>query len=86
MAKLFDYFFLTGFFVGFFFAAAMVLFSLGLDWAVLVPGFFVTAIRHPPLRTLLLDERLNRWMSSPLIVSGIIEMRYGGFKSLCLSL
>jgi len=54
-----DYFpFFTGFFVAFFFVA-MVLFSFGLDLAVLVPGFFVAGIRYPPLRSLLLGERRN---------------------------
>ncbi|HTT75533.1 MAG TPA: hypothetical protein VMF50_06075 [Candidatus Binataceae bacterium] len=79
-----DYFFLTGFFVAFFFA--MVLFSFGFDLAVLVPGFFVTGIRYPPLRSLLLGERRNfGWVTGPS-VSGIIEMRYGGFKGFCLFL
>ena len=58
MAKLMkDYFFLTGFFVAFFFA--MVLFSFGLDLAALAAGFFVAGIRYPPLRSLLLGERRN---------------------------
>jgi hypothetical protein len=46
MAKLIGrYFFLVVFLAGAFFFAAMVLFSLGLDFAVLVPGFFVAGIR-----------------------------------------
>jgi hypothetical protein len=48
---------LVGFLVAFFFA--MVLFSLGLDLAAFVPGFFFIGIRYPPLRSLLLDERKN---------------------------
>jgi hypothetical protein len=59
---IYRYFFLVGFFVAFFFA--MVLLSLGLDLAVLVPGFFIAGIRFPPLRSLLLGERRTLWMDS----------------------
>ena len=79
-----DYFFLTGFFVAFFFA--MVLFSFGFDLAVLVPGFFVIGIRYPPLRSLLLASAEITDGSTNPSVSGIIEMRYGGFKSFHLFL
>jgi hypothetical protein len=50
------YFFLTGFLVAFFFIA---LFSLGLDLVAAVPGFFIAAIRIPPLGSLLPDEHQN---------------------------
>jgi len=40
------YFFLVGFLVAFFF---IVLFSLGLDLVAAAPGFFIAAIRIPPL-------------------------------------
>jgi hypothetical protein len=64
MAKLIGrYFFLVVFFAGAFFFAAMVLFSLGLDLVVLVPGFFVAGIGYPPLRSLLLGKRRTLWMS-----------------------
>lgn len=60
MAKLIGrYFFLVVFLAGAFFFAGMLLFSLGLDLAVLVPGFFVAGIGCPPLRSLLLGERRN---------------------------
>jgi len=42
-----NYFFLTGFLVAFFF---MVLFSLVLGFAALLPGFFAIAIHDPPVR------------------------------------
>jgi hypothetical protein len=64
---------LTGFLVAFFFA--MVLFSLGLDWAAFVPGFFFIGIRYPPLRSLLLDKRKTfRFRAYQLY--RIIENRY----------
>jgi hypothetical protein len=53
------YFFLVGFLVAFFFIA---LFSLGLDLAAAVPGFFFAAfaaIRLPPLGSLLPDKHQN---------------------------
>ena len=50
------YFFLMGFLVAFFF---IVLFSLGLDFGAVVPGFFMAAIRVPPLGSLLPDEHRN---------------------------
>jgi hypothetical protein len=75
--KFVGYFFLVGFLVAFFFA--MVLFSLGLDLAALVPGFFFTGIEYPPLRSLLPDERKNCSLGrSP--TDGIIEMRYALIK------
>jgi hypothetical protein len=75
---------LTGFLVAFFFA--MVLLSFGLDLAVLAAGFFVAGIRYSPVRSLLLGERRNcGWADHPS-VAGIIEMRYGRFKSFPLSL
>jgi hypothetical protein len=51
-----SYFFLVGFLVAFFF---IVLFSLGLDFAAAIPGFFLAAIRVPPLGSLLPDEYQN---------------------------
>jgi len=36
-----------------------VLLSLGLDLGAALPGFFFTAIRIPPLGSLLPDERRN---------------------------
>jgi len=46
-----------GFLVAFFF---IVLFSLGLDLLAPIPGFFIAAIRIPPLGSLLPDEHQNR--------------------------
>jgi hypothetical protein len=75
---------LTGFLVAFFFAK--VLFNFGLDLAVLAAGFFAAGIRYSPLRSLLLGERRNYgWVDYPSVL-GIIETRYGGFKSFRLSL
>jgi hypothetical protein len=51
-----SYFFLVGFLVAFFF---IVLFSLGLDLVAAVPGFFIAAIRVPPIGSLLPDEHQN---------------------------
>ena len=45
------------FLVAFFF---IVLFSLGLDFDAELPGFFIAAIRIPPLGLLLPDEHQNR--------------------------
>jgi hypothetical protein len=47
------------FLVAFFF---MVLFSLGLDLGAALPGFFFTAIRIPPLGSLLPDELQNEFI------------------------
>jgi hypothetical protein len=44
------------FFVAFFFIA---LFSLGLDLVAELPGFFIAAIRIPPLGSLLPHEHQN---------------------------
>ncbi len=59
------YFFLVVFLVAFFF---IVLFSLGLDLAAAIPGFFFAAIRVPPLGSLLPNEHQN-WLFSRLDVS-----------------
>jgi len=50
-----NYFFLVVFLVAFFF---IVLFSLGLDLVAALPGFFIAAIRIPPLGSLP-DEHQN---------------------------
>jgi hypothetical protein len=56
---------LTGFFVAFFFA--IVLFSFGLDLAVLAAGFFIAGIRYSPIRSLLLGERRTfGWVKEPI--------------------
>jgi hypothetical protein len=75
MAKLIGrYFFLTGFLAGAaFFFAGIELFSLGLDFAVVVPGFFVAGIGCPPLRSLLLGER--RKQDGPYWLIGLRHYR-----------
>jgi hypothetical protein len=49
------------FFVAFFF---MVLFSLGLDLAAALPGFFLAAMHVPPVGSLLPDEHQNLFSNS----------------------
>jgi hypothetical protein len=80
-AKLLDTYFFLVFLVAFFF---IVLLSLGLDLAAVLPGFLLTGITHLLLGSLLSDERENSCFVAPRKV--IIEMRYVGIKSFVVSL
>jgi len=71
-----SYFFLTGFLVAFFF---IVLFSLGLDLLAAAPGFFIAAIRVPPIGSLLPDEHQNLCIL-PAHLPRIIEICYVKIK------
>jgi hypothetical protein len=81
-AKLLDTYFFLVFLVAFFF---IVLLSLGLDLAAVLPGFLLTGITH-----LLLGVRCYRMSAKTLVlllpVKFIIEMRYVGIKSFVVSL
>jgi hypothetical protein len=68
----------VGFLVAFFF---IVLFSLGLDLVAAVPGFFIAAIRVPPLGSLLPDKHQN-WLIWPTQLLRIIEICYVRIKRL----
>jgi hypothetical protein len=77
-----SYFFLTGFLVAFFFIA---LFSLGLDLLAAAPGFFIAAIRFPPIGSLPPDEHQKR-MFLPAHLLRIIEICYVEIKRISTNL